>query len=368
MSKTFLFLVAIIPLIAFTQTNLSKRKANELLIHGTLSNIKEPVSYVYIICLDCNTGDIDSARVIDGKYNFRFKTGVTTLFTLFIKNPAETFEDKYMLTLIAEPSPVTISSTDSFSNAKVSGSRANLEYKYLEAQAEPYRRQLSTFFKSRSKSKDAADKEGLEQFEKKIDSTLEKMYTNVYYEYIKAKPPAIMIAYALEHYMSRLKDNSPNKDVEQVNTIYSKLSVKDKNSYWGLHIKKKIDSYNISIGMMAPAFVQNDTLGNPVSLSSFKGKYVLLDFWASWCSPCRRENPNLIKVFNAYKDKGFTILSISLDRPGDKDKWISAIRNDGLPWTNISDLQYWSNTVANRYKVDAIPQNFLIDPSGKIIG
>ena len=122
MSKTFLFLVAIIPLIAFTQTNLSKRKANELLIHGTLSNIKEPVSYVYIICLDCNTGDIDSARVIDGKYNFRFKTGVTTLFTLFIKNPAETFEDKYMLTLIAEPSPVTISSTDSFSNAKVSGS------------------------------------------------------------------------------------------------------------------------------------------------------------------------------------------------------------------------------------------------------
>ena len=120
--------------------------------------------------------------------------------------------------------------------------------------------------------------------------------------------------------------------------------------------------------MMAPGFVQNDTLGNPVSLSFFKGKYVLLDFWASWCLPCRRENPNLIKVFNAYKDKGFTILSISLDRPGDKDKWTSAIRKDGLTWTHVSDLQYWSNAVATRYRVNAIPQNFLLDTSGKIIG
>lgn len=368
--KTFLLLLlAITPLLASTQTNTKNRKAGELIIHGSLYNIKEPVPYVYMICLDFNNAEIDSARVIDNKYNFRVLTGVTTLVTLYMKTPRiyDNVKDKYMLTLVVEPATVMVSSTDSFPNAKVSGSSAYLEYKLLEAQVEPYRRQLSVFFKGQSGSEKSADKEGMAQFEKKIDSTLEKMYTNVYYEYIKAKPSSMMIGYALDHYMRRLKAISPDKDVEQVKTLYSKLSVKDKNSYWGRHIKKKIDSYNIGIGMMAPAFVQNDTLGNPVSLSFFKGKYVLLDFWASWCGPCRRENPNLVKVFNAYKDKGFTILSISLDRLSDKDKWMSAIRSDGLTWTHVSDLQYWSNAAASRYKVNAIPQNFLLDPTGKII-
>ena len=114
-------------------------------------------------------------------------------------------------------------------------------------------------------------------------------------------------------------------------------------------------------------FTQNDTLGNPVSLSSFKGKYVLVDFWASWCGPCRRENPNVVKTFNAYKDKPFTILSVSLDQPNAKDKWIKAIHDDNLTWTHVSDLQFWNNAVAKQYGIQAIPQNLLLDPQGKII-
>ena len=122
-----------------------------------------------------------------------------------------------------------------------------------------------------------------------------------------------------------------------------------------------------SIGSTAMDFTQNDKTGKPVSLSAFRGKYVLVDFWASWCGPCRAENPNVVSAYAKYHPKGFDILSVSLDRPGDKDKWLRAIHADKLDWTHVSDLQFWQNAEAVAYGVGSIPQNFLIDPQGKII-
>jgi peroxiredoxin len=120
-----------------------------------------------------------------------------------------------------------------------------------------------------------------------------------------------------------------------------------------------------AIGTDAIEFIQNDLTGKPVSLSSFKGKYVLLDFWASWCKPCRIENPNVVKAYNKFKDKNFTILGVSLDQDG--EAWKKAVDKDGLTWTHVSDLQSWNNAAAALYHVQSIPQNFLIDPNGKII-
>ena len=94
----------------------------------------------------------------------------------------------------------------------------------------------------------------------------------------------------------------------------------------------------------------------------------MVDFWASWCGPCRAENPNVVKAYNQFKDKGFTVLGVSLDQPNAKDKWMKAIHDDQLTWTQVSDLKYWKNEVAVLYGIQAIPQNFLIDPNGKIIG
>jgi peroxiredoxin len=123
----------------------------------------------------------------------------------------------------------------------------------------------------------------------------------------------------------------------------------------------------VEVGQKAPDFTMNDVEGNPVTLYSKIGsKLLLVDFWAAWCGPCRQENPNVVKVYNEFNKKGFDVFGVSLDQQ--KDAWVKAIADDKLTWTHVSDLQYWSNSAAKLYAVNAIPANFLLDETGTIIG
>jgi len=122
-----------------------------------------------------------------------------------------------------------------------------------------------------------------------------------------------------------------------------------------------------AVGALAPDFVQNDVNGRPVRLRDYRGRYVLLDFWASWCKPCREENPNVVANFHRYKTRRFTVLGVSLDRPASRAAWLDAIATDHLAWTHVSDLRFWQNEVAVRYGVRSVPQNVLIDPEGRIV-
>lgn len=155
-------------------------------------------------------------------------------------------------------------------------------------------------------------------------------------------------------------------DVSILEKRYNKLEPVAQQNFFGKYLRQMIDDANVgAIGSPAIDFTQNDVNGKPVSLASFKGKYVLIDFWASWCGPCRMENPNVVNTYQQFKSKNFTVLGISLDKS--KDPWLKAISDDQLMWTQVSDLKFWNNEVAVKYRIQSIPQNFLLDPSGKII-
>jgi thiol-disulfide isomerase/thioredoxin len=153
-----------------------------------------------------------------------------------------------------------------------------------------------------------------------------------------------------------------------LDTRLKALSTPLQNTYLAKEVQKVINVLKSrAVGGIAPDFTLNDAGDKPVALSSFRGKYVLLDFWASWCVPCRKENPNLKIAYEKFRNKKFTIVSVSLDRPSARDKWLAAIKNDGLSWPQLCDLSGGDGQVEVKYNITSIPMNFLIDPQGKIL-
>jgi peroxiredoxin len=173
--------------------------------------------------------------------------------------------------------------------------------------------------------------------------------------------------------MDLLKRYTYNTDTTKLASLYNALSVEVKNTEGSKSYTELLGKINnaytpgkgVPVGAMAPAFTQNDIDGKPIKLSDFKGKYVLIDFWASWCGPCRGENPNVVSAYAKYHDKGLEILGVSLDTK--KEAWIKAIADDNLTWKHVSDLKGWKNEVGALYGIQSIPANLLIDPTGKVI-
>ena len=176
----------------------------------------------------------------------------------------------------------------------------------------------------------------------------------------KSSSPVLSL-YALSSYQntaSNLGIKGFNKT--ELATLVGEAAEKFPNHTGLQNVKKSLPS------SVAADFTQPDVTGKPVSLSQFRGQYVLVDFWASWCQPCRQDNPNVVRAYNEFKNKNFTVLGVSLDQS--KDAWLKAIQQDNLTWTHVSDLKFWDNAAASLYGVQGIPYNVLVDPQGNIIG
>ena len=310
----------------------------------------------------------DSAMVTNGAFKF---TGTATdpiraQLVLDHKGVglAKLGQDADVTVMYLEKGDISLTATDSVKNAVITGSKLNDDnkaYRQLTSGTDKDIMALNEEYAAAPAEKKNSDdfKEGLQARYNKIMDTKHELQL----QFIKQHTDSYLSLLLLVEY----SDN--NIDVPAIEPVYKSLSADVRSTAGGVEFAKAIDAARAtSIGAMAPVFTQNDVNDKPVSLTDFRGKYVLVDFWASWCGPCRGENPNVVKAYNQYKDKNFTVLGVSLDRPGKKDDWLAAIKADGLTWTQVSDLNFWNNAVAKLYGIQSIPQNFLIDPSGKIIG
>jgi len=364
MKKVVLMLLAVFPALLFAQT------PDNFTVTGKVGTLTTPAR-AYLVYQKDGKNVIDSANIINGE--FKFHGNIADPVNAFVAmDPAglnltalqKSKENIDLLSFYLDKGNVTITSADSVSKAAITGSKINDENKKLKDALAP--------FVARGKA--ISDEYRLAGDAQQINPTFQDTI-QARYKAVQTEQNAVLRKFVKENPQSYISLTvirgmvTGGMDVLSIEPYYNSLAPAIKQTELGKGFASAIRELKFTaIGSPAPDFTQNDVNGKPVSLSSFKGKYVLLDFWASWCNPCRQESPHVVRVFNKYKDKNFTILGVSLDKPEDKALWLKAIQDDGLTWTQVSDLKFWSNEVASLYKVSFIPQNFLIDPTGKIVG
>jgi peroxiredoxin len=358
MKKIFCCIIALFPLLASAQ--------DVFTVKGQIGKLNAPAKAYLLYQLGANRV-LDSAYIVNGSFAItgNVLSPVGAILVIDREGLGITRLDKSAdnLSFYLEKGEISLNSADSISKAQITGSAINDDNKKLSAQLALVNNKAK---KITADAKAApADQQQTAEFQNNIQAKLKAVQAEqetTLKAFITANPNSYLSLLALSSL------GGPSADPAEIEPLYDKLSPLLKATEAGYAMKVAIDKMKAtSIGAIAPDFTQNDANGTPVKLSSFRGKYVLLDFWASWCGPCRQENPNVVKAYNKYKTKKFTIVGVSLDRPDGKADWMAAVKNDGLTWTQLSDLKFWNNEAAALYFVSSIPQNYLIGPDGKIV-
>lgn len=340
-----------------------------------VKTIQKPVEKVFLSYYNYATSQriIDSAVVSEEKvaqFDIKLDEPVLSQLRVVYAKSSDTAKVQMInyardiFSVYLEEGKISVTAVDSIGNSQVAGSGTHGEYLALRAKVSTYDPGFKALNEAYMVARKAKDTPGMDKLELSMDSLDNLVKENIYLPFLNAKDEKSAVAlYALNQYAGYAIEASKTEP------LFNQLPENIKSLPSAKMMKDRIDKAKMTdIGQYAIPFTQNDTAGMAVTLSSFKGKYVLIDFWASWCGPCRQENPNVVNAFQKYNENGFTVLGISLDQPNAKDKWMKAIYDDNLTWTHVSDLKFWNNEVAKAYGIQAIPQNYLIDKEGKIIG
>jgi len=329
--KKLFFLILALPFFAFSQSKNVSSKDFE--ISGNVSGYDDGTSVAF---LNQQTGVPEKQTTIEnGKFTIKGNLKEPSFIILIFGDQPPA------IPLFIDNSKIKIEGNKSnLENVAITGSKSEDEFAEYSRQIKPYEKIFT---------------EGAEKDPASV-ATVEKESES----FVKKYPGSYVAPIAI----IRVLQSSEN--IALAEKLYRMMSKEVKESELSRYVNQQLALAKINpIGSQVADFTQTDTAGHPVKISSFRGKYVLIDFWASWCRPCRQENPNVVAAFNKFHEKNFTVLGISLDQA--KPAWLNAIHMDGLKWTQVSDLKGWGNEVAALFKVTSIPQNLLIDPKGKII-
>lgn len=338
-------------------------------LSGKIANAK-PEAKIFIQYQSAGQRVLDSALVQNGAFKYQGSVVEPTQARLILSSEGKSFPALRESEVPPEVNSIYLAQGNlvlegpDFKSSVIKGNAVNEDFTRYKTGAKALEEEFSALNAAYQAASEAQQQD--EEFVKGLQEKAAVIYAkqnDANAEFVKANPKSYVSLSVLAELAN------PGNLTTIVQPAYAALSPELKNTALGKTLGTKIEAMSkLAIGAVAPDFSLADTTGKELSLSSLRGKYVLVDFWASWCGPCRQENPNVVAAFNKYKDKNFTILGVSLDNPGKKDNWLKAISDDQLQqWPHVSDLSGWKSKVVELYAIQGIPQNYLLDPEGKIV-
>ena len=335
------------------------------IISGTAPGVHNGVR-AYLKTIDQQGGETvqDTAIVFDEKFIFKGQSHVPQLWYLTINSVDGSFP-----MMIENKDFIISANTDDLANSTISGSQSNealTAYSRHIKKLNDSRDDLIQKNRALLRSDDIVGKAKLATQIKDLNKEL----TDYPFKFVSEHPNTYFTLALLESLLT-----APNSDLEAIEKNYKTLKSELKASEYGKRVLGQLEilkiqkarSNSLNLGQEAPNFSAPNPDGKIISLSDIRGKVTIIDFWASWCGPCRKENPNLVKVYQKYHDKGLEIINVSLDRPGHKDKWLKAIEDDKLTWHQVSNLNYFNDPIAELYHIKSIPSTYILDASGIIV-
>jgi peroxiredoxin len=330
-----------------------KKSDNNYTINLTVSNADDVMSYL-IKRRDGEMITIDSTQLKEGKGNFSGNIGLPEFYYISIEG-ARAYAGVFV-----EPGDIAVKlDMNNPRDLKVDGSSSHKTYDDFNASLSEFDVRIQEIVDNYNEARGAGDEEKMKEAENNynaVDKEKSAFTTN----YVKQNNGSVVSAYLVMR-------NSYQYNVDELDAFVTSFDPSISSSYYVKYLSDRVTTLKrVAVGQPFVDFELDDVEGNPVSLSSVaEGKYLLVDFWAAWCRPCRAENPNVVKAYNKYHEKGFDVLGVSFDE--NHAKWVEAIEKDGLIWHQISDLKGWGSAAGKLYGIQSIPQNILINPEGIII-